>query len=205
MGLFLQAALFGHGGYSTLGINACVMTLPALLAWGLFALLERVPWICKPWFRALLVSFAVGLWTLSLVYIVALLYANGSTQVSGIDLRWANEVVLHPYTLATVLVLAGVAAWIEHRVGNAPEFPVGLLIGELAVLVTVGLNGCVLVWGGEQDWPSLILATVVPHLVIAVVEGVILGFAVGFLVRVKPEMLRGRRREKTECLVDSAP
>src|SRR5205085_10423419 len=37
VGLFLQAALIGHGGFSTLGINACVMTLPALLAWWLFA------------------------------------------------------------------------------------------------------------------------------------------------------------------------
>src|SRR5262245_12978314 len=45
VGLFLQAALFGHGGFSTLGINSCVMTLPALLSWGLFALLWPLPWL----------------------------------------------------------------------------------------------------------------------------------------------------------------
>src|SRR5262245_57930654 len=35
--LFLQAALIGHGAYSTLGVNTCVMALPALAAAGLFA------------------------------------------------------------------------------------------------------------------------------------------------------------------------
>src|SRR5215472_7840694 len=43
IGLFLQAALFNHGGFTTLGINSCVMVLPALLAWVLFQSLRRVP------------------------------------------------------------------------------------------------------------------------------------------------------------------
>src|SRR5881275_642489 len=32
VGLFLQAALVGHGGFSTLGVNSCVMGVPALVA-----------------------------------------------------------------------------------------------------------------------------------------------------------------------------
>src|SRR6516225_7841330 len=39
IGLGLQAALLGHGGFSTIGINACVLTLPALAASGFFAAL----------------------------------------------------------------------------------------------------------------------------------------------------------------------
>src|SRR6516225_6479156 len=42
IGLGLQAALLGHGGFYTIGINACVMTLPALLAAALFAGLRRL-------------------------------------------------------------------------------------------------------------------------------------------------------------------
>ena len=38
VGLFLQAALLGHGGFSTLGVNSCVMELPALLAGVVFRL-----------------------------------------------------------------------------------------------------------------------------------------------------------------------
>jgi cobalt/nickel transport system permease protein len=41
VGLFLQVALIGHGGFLTLGINACVMDLPALVAGGVFSLVCR--------------------------------------------------------------------------------------------------------------------------------------------------------------------
>src|SRR5205807_293431 len=50
VGLFLQAALLGHGGFSTLGINSCVMTLPALLAWQMFGVLQRLPVLKRHWF-----------------------------------------------------------------------------------------------------------------------------------------------------------
>lgn len=38
VGLFLQAILIGHGGLTTLGVNALLMGLPALLAYGVFQL-----------------------------------------------------------------------------------------------------------------------------------------------------------------------
>src|SRR5262245_32385819 len=47
VGLFLQAALLNHGGFSSLGVNSCVMVLPALLAWQLFAGLSRMHWVCR--------------------------------------------------------------------------------------------------------------------------------------------------------------
>jgi hypothetical protein len=52
------------------------------------------------------------------------------------------------------------------------------------------LNCAVLLLGGERNWPTPPLLLVVVHLPFAVVEGVILGFVVGFLAKVKPEMLR---------------
>lgn len=51
IGLILQAIVFGHGGITTLGANALVMGLPALLAFGMFNSLrarlttERGLWI----------------------------------------------------------------------------------------------------------------------------------------------------------------
>ncbi len=36
IGLFFQAVTFGHGGLSTLGVNAAMMGIPALLAYGIF-------------------------------------------------------------------------------------------------------------------------------------------------------------------------
>lgn len=39
-GLFFQAALFGHGGLSTLGINILIFGLPSLIVYGLFVFIR---------------------------------------------------------------------------------------------------------------------------------------------------------------------
>lgn len=41
IGLFFQAIMFQHGGLTTLGINATMMGIPALLAYGIFQLRTR--------------------------------------------------------------------------------------------------------------------------------------------------------------------
>jgi cobalt/nickel transport system permease protein len=82
---------------------------------------------------------------------------------------------------------------VERRLEHTPEFPLGFLIGEVSVLMTAGLNCLVLIAGGEEHWQTLPQWLVVAHLPFAVIEGVILGFIVGFLARVKPEMLGIRR------------
>jgi cobalt/nickel transport system permease protein len=43
VGLFLQAVMFGHGGLTTLGINALIMGVPALIAYFVFRLGDRFP------------------------------------------------------------------------------------------------------------------------------------------------------------------
>src|SRR5262245_4302553 len=42
LGLLLQAVLLQHGGVTTLGVNSCVMVLPALLAWQMFSFWLRL-------------------------------------------------------------------------------------------------------------------------------------------------------------------
>ena len=121
IGLGLQAVLLGHGGFTTIGINACVMTLPALLAGWLFAVLLRVPLI--------------------------------------------------------------------RRKRNALLWLFGCFIGMTAVLGTLILNAAVLLWGGAEDWRQIVWLVFYAHLPIVAVEGVVLGFTVSFLARVKPEML----------------
>jgi cobalt/nickel transport system permease protein len=207
LGLFLQAALFQHGGYYSLGVNSVVMGLPALLAWLLFTGLRRLPWCRRAWFRDVLVAVSVLVFGLSLVYTITVLLSNRPSQLSdGPDLSWANRVTFHPALLAAIALLAGLAAWIEQRVGRgAPEFPLGLIVGEVAALATIVLNTLALILGGRADWSLLALLTLIIHLPLAVVEGIILGFAVGFLARVKPEMLDARAPEVTACAVESVP
>jgi cobalt/nickel transport system permease protein len=187
--LFLQAALLMHGGYSTLGVNSCVMVLPALAAGQLFALLTAVPWVRAPGFRAALVATSAVAWTLSAAYSLTLLCSNRLSTLAALDPTWANYLTFHPLTVAAALVLGGLAAMAERRLEEAPEFALGLLVGEAAVLLTMLLNCLVLLYGGEEDWHALALVTFVAHLPVAVIEGIVLGFTVGFLAKVKPEML----------------
>ena len=121
MGLALQAALLGHGGFSTIGINACIMTLPALLIGSLFAALLRF-WQDRP----------------------------------------RNPVLL----------------WL-----------LGFVLGVSSVLMTLLLQAAVLLWGGAEKWDQIVAVVFLAHLPIAGLEGVVVGFTVRFLARVKPEMI----------------
>lgn len=188
-GLFLQAILFFHGSLSSLGVNTCVMTLPALLVGQLFLVLHRRRWIQQRWFAAVLVFVSGVLLALSLVFCIALLWKNGLTSRAVLELEPAVRVVLHPATLAVAAMLGAVAVYLERRLENAPEFSLGFLLGEMAVLLTLLLNAIVLVWGGLANWHTLAVVLFVVHLPLAVIEGVVLGFVVGFLTRVKPELL----------------
>ncbi len=204
-GLTLQAVLFGHGGYTTLGINSVVMGLPAVLAWGMFSGLGRLPWARRPWFRGALVSASVFLFGLSLVYSVVLLVSHRPSELAEADLGWANRVTFSPVTLGAAAGLSVLAAWLEYRLEQAPEFPLGLIVGEAAVLATLALHTIVLIAGGRADWHSMALVALIIHLPLAVVEGVILGFTVGFLARVKPEMLGWKTPEVGPCAAETVP
>jgi cobalt/nickel transport system permease protein len=181
VGLALQAVLLQHGGVTTLGVNSCVMAGPALLAWGMFTGLRGLE--KRAGFRNALVAGAVLLWSVSLIY--GLLGFSDFFQ----SLSWPA----HAAILSCAVGLAVAAARIEQRLGHAPEFSLGLLVGSTAVLATVFLHCLTLLWGGTSNWRSLIVLTLAPHLLIAAVEGVILGFSVSFLARVKPELLRMAR------------
>jgi cobalt/nickel transport system permease protein len=189
IGLLLQVVLLQHGGFFSLGVNTCVMAFPALLGWAVFASLRGSTWVRQAWFGVLLVGLSGLLWTLSLVFSVALLWSNWGGSVQSLNMEWALEMTFHPLTLLAALLVSGIGVWAERRLGNAAEFPLGLLIGELTVLLTVALNSLVLMAGGEQNWQTPAMILLIAHLPLAVLEGVVLGFTVGFLVRVKPAML----------------
>jgi cobalt/nickel transport system permease protein len=189
VGLVLQAALIGHGGYTALGVNACILTVPALVSWLLFRGLNRMPGLRSPAVRAMLVAGSCGLWLASLVLAVALLGVGPPSDSTTAFMEFSALVLLHPVTIVAALAVAVASAWMERRLENAPEFPLGLLIGEVAVLLTVALNCTVLTLGGAYfgDTPPRVL--VVAHLPIAALEGVLMGFTVGFIAKVKPALL----------------
>jgi cobalt/nickel transport system permease protein len=189
VGLLLQAVLLNHGGFSALGVNTCIQTIPALVACAVFRSLHRIAWRQRPTARSLLVAASVAAWILSGLGSVSLLVARTSGESGPEAFETTTGLLANPSTLAVTLALAGGGAWLERRAENAPEFPLGLSVGLVSVLLTVALACGVLMAGGAYfgATPPLILA--VAHLPVAAVEGIVLGVTVGFLARVKPEML----------------
>lgn len=60
VGLLLQAVMFGHGGLSTLGVNAVIMGIPALIAYFIFGLRDRLPRSFNPKLITGLFAFLAG-------------------------------------------------------------------------------------------------------------------------------------------------
>jgi hypothetical protein len=104
---------------------------------------------------------------------------------------FAWRVISTPPVVACVVVVALTVAWTERRLDSSPEFALGLLVGVTTLLLTLALNALVLLWGGAEDWRSIVLLVFAAHLPLVLIEGVVLGFTVSFLARVKPEMLGG--------------
>jgi cobalt/nickel transport system permease protein len=203
VGVTLQAFLLQHGGRTTIGVNTCDMALPALLTWGLYSAVRRWPWAKHAWFRAALVAVSAGVWMLTLVYAGLLLAAHLPSQWTDINPGWANAWTFHPLTLLVVVLIAALAVAAERRLENQPEFALGLLVGEFAVLATLVCYCVVLVFGGADDWRVLALTTLLVHMPIVAVEGTVLGFTVGYLARVKPELLGEPIDEETPCAAET--
>jgi cobalt/nickel transport system permease protein len=183
-GLLLQALLLGHGGLMSLGVNSCVLVLPALVVHWLFLLLRRNRWTTVLILASdllLALSLVAGIWFL--------VTGSGASVVVAPVVR----LELHPGLLAGCLVvLLVVVIRSVIRRGIAPEAALGRFLGQLAVLLTLLLQGAVLVLGGESgsaSWGKLVAVLFLVHLSIAVIEGVILGFTLEFLARVRPQLL----------------
>ncbi|MEM9486739.1 MAG: cobalt transporter CbiM [Cyanobacteria bacterium P01_F01_bin.116] len=60
IGLFFQALFLGHGGFSTLGVNAMIIGVPALVAHHIFQLRQWLPRALRPAVRYGLSGFLAG-------------------------------------------------------------------------------------------------------------------------------------------------
>lgn len=189
LGLVLQTLLFSHGGITMIGVNSVAMTVPALVAWGIFAGVRRLPGYRKPTVRAGLIFVSVALFLLSAVFAGAMLATNPWTEIDHPATAPALALTFAPWVLGVIALVAVAVVLLERRRPAGPEFALGLLVGELGVLVAVAINGAILILGGAGDWHALVFLTVLIHLPLAVVEGVVLGFTVRFLARVQPDLL----------------
>jgi len=123
IGLLLQAILFQHGGITTLGVNAIMMGIPALVAYKLFNLRNKF-------------NFKRG------------------------------------------------------------EFIFGVVAGICGVLLGVVILALALITTGSEFVGVAKYAAFV-HIPVMIIEGVVTGFVVSFLMKVKPEMIEEAHEDKT--------
>jgi ABC-type Co2+ transport system permease subunit len=189
IGLGLQFFLLVHGGLYSLGINTCVVALPALGASVAFRALRGAAWMRRPVARTIWVQVSTLVWLWSAVFGVALALTNRGRSMQTLDFQDASALAFHPVTLIGVIGVSMLVAWLERTAKAGPDFALGLVIGEVTVLVTIALNAIVLLLGGEADFSGAILVLAVLHLPVAALEGIVAGFLVGFLERVQPDLL----------------
>lgn len=215
VGVTLQALLVSHGGISAIGVNTCTEAIPALMAAGLFWLFGRVG-ERHAWFRCLLVGVAALIWGWCLLFAVGLLVGVGANWSAAIDwsssagvlvsldfaLAYALAFALHPLALLGLSAFAAACVAVEVSRPGPAGFARGALVGMLAVLLTAALAGTVVMFGTDDKIESREVwaaALFLPHVPLALVEGLIVGSIVAFVWRVKPEMLG-----KTSPLVRAA-
>jgi len=189
VGLLLQVALFGHGGWSTLGLNICIYSVPALLAGFLFRRIIRYSWLQTGLARRVIVGLFVASWLVfglfTLQWCLAKFWPDGVTWTTSVESWWvANPVVVLGCTACSVLL-----AIFEPRLERSPLFPIGLALGAFTGFATVGLNAVVLIMGSKPEFEALPGVVLLTHLPIIVIESLALGFVVVYLNRAKPEWL----------------
>jgi cobalt/nickel transport system permease protein len=189
--LLLQAVLLGHGGLYALGVNIVVQTIPAWLAFILFRVAHRRLDLRAPLTRSLLVGAGALLCYVFAVYSSLLLFRSSLSPLDLDDFNRANRLIVHPVSLAGAVAWMLFAAWWERRLENTPEFPLGFLLGTFAVVATLMMHQTVMLANGDRVWQPATLVFALGHLPIALLEGMVLGFLLGYLAKVKPSMLYG--------------
>lgn len=201
--LILQAALFMHGGFTTVGINSCIMTAPALLAWGIFHGLHRVALLRHPRLRGLLVVSSIFAFALIIIGFIGFL-GTSPDDPEQLTFQHVRGLVTHPVAISLAVMIALSVGWGERRLESAPEFTFGLITGCAAVVFTLLLNGITLVIGGQEDWQKLVAVLFLAHLPIIIVESLMVAFTVAFLTRVRPEMIRSASLEENLCTAQAS-
>jgi cobalt/nickel transport system permease protein len=106
VGLVLQALLFQHGGLLSLGVNALMMGLPALAAYGIFALGTRLHWR-----RQALAGFLAGAGSILLSGVLLALWLATAGREFWTIARFA--LVAHlPLMVLEGLICAGAATFL---------------------------------------------------------------------------------------------
>lgn len=115
------------------------------------------------------------------LFLQATLLFHGALTTLGVN----TAVIALPALLAGPLFRAMAGRAPSHRRAVWS----GAVTGWLVVVLTAALSAAALIFGGSYQWTVVAAPQFAVYVVLGVIEGLILGVAAGFLVRVKPDLL----------------
>lgn len=175
--LVMQAMLLSHGGFSTLGINICILTLPALAAGLAYRSIFASSLWTHPGARSVLAFTAAALWLAACVIGI------------GKAIPPVTDLVRSPLTWCIVGLLSATGVWVERKLESDPTFAIGLLLGVATTLLTIALNAFVLRIALPSESEPIAGIVFLAHMPVAAIEGVVLGAALSMLRRSAPQLL----------------
>jgi cobalt/nickel transport system permease protein len=189
LGLLMQVMLFGHGGWTTLGVNIILYTLPVLPMRAVLLRLRRNQLLHSRGWRRLLTATAALVLFGTLVVVIQWAYlAIIERQPFPREIRdwWLAE----PVAWLALLVLSGLFAYLEARWETNPDFPLGVLLGGAVAYLTVLLNLLTLLAFATDTLPNLASLVLLANLPVILLESLITGFLTAYLGHAKPEWLQ---------------
>jgi cobalt/nickel transport system permease protein len=189
LGLVLQMMLFGHGGWTTLGVNVLLYTLPMLAIRPTILRLRTRQVFHWRKMRAAL-AFLASLVLLATVVLISQWIWSKIVLRESFPREFQSIWMSDPYLLSILGLVSLGLAFIEPRIETDPDFPLGLLLGGMTAYVTVLLNVGTLLLFAKDTLPDLAGLVMLANLPVIAVEALMTGFITAYLGRAKPEWLR---------------
>lgn len=190
IGLVLQAMLFGHGGKLSLGVNICILAIPAILAGAVFGPLLKLLATIPPFARSLIATLVIALWLTALVTTVQIILWKLTRReprdwLEDSSPMWIASTLV---TLAIVLT-SGITAWGIMRKQRGHAFAAGLILGGACGMLTVLGNALAVHFGGIDGVRVAAPVTFLANLPVVAAEALGVAAVVSYLSKVKPEWL----------------
>lgn len=187
--LFLQSLLFAHGGFLSLGLNICVMTIPALLINPFAKIIQKPLLMGKPIIQ-LSICFFIILTSIfaSIAGVLMLIWQLKSVEKSEIVKQVFLFLASAP-SIVGLIITSTIITWILFKSRNGMLFALGFFIGLLGVLFTIFLHTVTMLVCAVPNMEPIIFITCMIHLPLAIIEGLTVGIMLSFLIKVKPQLL----------------
>jgi cobalt/nickel transport system permease protein len=187
--LFLQSFIFAHGGKLALGVNLCVLALPAVFAGWWFCRLRNVITKNKV-LSSLAVCVCIYLWFLAIITAIQIVVwrwhrNNPKVWIDEPSFLWIGE----PIVLVMLLSVTILSFYLLTRKKHTETFSAGFILGGTTAALTVMLNLLILIFGGLDETRVSAPIVLLSHIPIIAIEALAMGFIVVYLQKVSPDLL----------------